>query len=110
MHTIDHMIINSNVSVWVQQCEVTTYNMVHSDHNYLEMILNLLFNKKVQKPRHKVYFYEFMNNEAKTLFDKNFKNKVNDCVYFSHDEHCKYMNDSAKDVAFERNENNKVWF
>ena len=81
--------------------------MVHSDHNSLETILKVLFNKKVQKPMHKVKFYEFMNNKAKMLFNKNLKHNVENCVDLGHDECCKQMSDSAKHVAHEKHEDNK---
>ena len=84
--------------------------MDHSDHNSLEIALKLLFNKKVQKPRYKVNFYKFMNNETKLLFKKKLKYKVDNCADLGHDEFCKHTFDSAKDFACEKHEEKKGWF
>ena len=105
-NTIHHTLINSNSSVLVEQCEFSMHNVVHTDHNSLEMSLKLLFNKKAQNPRNEVIFYKFMNSETKMSFNKNLK-KVENCVDLGYDECCKHMRDSAKDVACEKHEDKK---
>ena len=110
VHVLDHVLINSKASILVKQCKVSTENMMHSDHNYLEITLKWLFNKKFKTLGIKVNFYKVMNNETKLLFNKNFTIKVDNCTDVRCDELCNYMNDYAKEISHEKHEQNKGWF
>ena len=82
-------------------------NLVHSDHHSIEIILKIVFSKKVKTPRHEVNFYEFVIKETKFLFRKSLKTKVDNCSNIGHDELWNLIIDSPKDAACEKYEENK---
>ena len=84
--------------------KVSVENMVHSDHDSLEISLKLLFRKKVQKHMRKVYLHKFMNKVTKLLFSKNVTIKSYDCADIGHDKFYNNVSDSAKDSAYEKHE------